>query len=102
MRTNLSLEDLAGFLSEPHVAILATTRKDGTVLLSPVWHEWRDGGFNVWTGTKVGGNDPAGAYQRIDGVDPLPLSRRAHSTGVGKKLQQAARRHIGIQWAIFR
>ena len=20
------------------------------MLLSPVWHEWRDGGFNVWIG----------------------------------------------------
>lgn len=31
----------------PLVATLATYRLDGTVLLSPVWHEWRDGGFNV-------------------------------------------------------
>jgi hypothetical protein len=23
-------------------------RVDGSVLLSPVYHEWRDGGFNVW------------------------------------------------------
>ena len=30
------------------MAILATLRADGTVLLSPVWHEWRDDGFNVW------------------------------------------------------
>jgi PPOX class probable F420-dependent enzyme len=29
------------------VAVLATYRRDGSVLLSPVWHEWRDGGFNV-------------------------------------------------------
>ncbi len=48
MRTKLSLEDLGGFLDEPHVAALATLRTDGTVLLSPVWHEWRDGGFNMW------------------------------------------------------
>jgi len=27
---------------------LATLRPDGSVLLSPVWHEWRDGGFNLW------------------------------------------------------
>jgi PPOX class probable F420-dependent enzyme len=39
-----------GFLEEPLVAVLATLRKDGSVLLSPVWHEWRGGGFNVWTG----------------------------------------------------
>ena len=50
MRTNLTIEDLHGFLEEPLVAVLATMRKDGTALLSPVWHEWRDGGFNVWTG----------------------------------------------------
>lgn len=50
MRTNLTVEDLGGFLDEPHVAVLATMRRDGTVLLSPVWHEWRDGGFDVWVG----------------------------------------------------
>jgi PPOX class probable F420-dependent enzyme len=48
MRTNLAVEDLDGFLDEPLVAVLATLRADGSVLLSPVWHEWRDGGFNVW------------------------------------------------------
>ena len=26
----------------------ATLRPDGSVLLSPVWHEWWDGGFNLW------------------------------------------------------
>ena len=50
MRTNLTVDDLDGFLEEPNVAVLATLRRDGGVLLSPVWHEWRDGGFNVWTG----------------------------------------------------
>jgi PPOX class probable F420-dependent enzyme len=50
MRRDLSLEDLDGFLDEPVVAVLATHRPDGTVLLSPVWHEWRDGGFSVWVG----------------------------------------------------
>lgn len=32
------------------MAVLATVRPDASVLLSPVWHEWRDGGFQVWTG----------------------------------------------------
>ena len=53
MRTNLTIEDLGGFLEEPVVAVLATVRRDGAVLLSPVWHEWRDGGFQIWSG----GND---------------------------------------------
>lgn len=52
MRRNLRLEDLGGFLEEPLVAVLGTLRKDGTVLLSPVWHEWRDGGFDVWVGAE--------------------------------------------------
>ena len=47
MRTNLSVEDLGTFLDEPRVAVLATLRVDGTVLLSPVYHEWREGAFNV-------------------------------------------------------
>ena len=47
MRTNLSVEDLGSFLDEPRVAVLATLRVDGTVLLSPVYHEWHEGAFNV-------------------------------------------------------
>jgi PPOX class probable F420-dependent enzyme len=50
MRTNLTLDDLGDLLDQPIIAVLATYRKDGTVLLSPVWFEWRDGGFNVWVG----------------------------------------------------
>jgi PPOX class probable F420-dependent enzyme len=47
MRRDLPLADLADFLALPLVAVLATYRKDGSVLLSPVWHKWRDGGFDV-------------------------------------------------------
>ena len=47
MRRDLPLADLADFLVLPLVAVLATYRKDGSVLLSPVWHQWRDGGFDV-------------------------------------------------------
>ena len=36
---------------QPLVAVLATHRSDGSVLLSPVWHRWRDGGFDVVTGS---------------------------------------------------
>jgi PPOX class probable F420-dependent enzyme len=47
MRRDLPLSDLADFLALPLVAVLATYRKDGSVLLSPVWHQWRDNGFDV-------------------------------------------------------
>ena len=50
MRRNLRPEDQARLLEAPKCATLATYRRDGTVLLSPVWHEWRDGGFSVHLG----------------------------------------------------
>jgi hypothetical protein len=40
MRTNLTVEHLGSFLEEPLLAVLATLRGDGSVLLSPVYHEW--------------------------------------------------------------
>jgi PPOX class probable F420-dependent enzyme len=51
MRKRLTPNDLGDLLELPLVAVLATYRRDGTVLLSPVWHEWVDGGFNVVTGS---------------------------------------------------
>jgi PPOX class probable F420-dependent enzyme len=48
MRTDLTAADVADLLESPLVAVLATRRADDTTLLSPVWFEWRDGGFNVW------------------------------------------------------
>jgi len=52
VRKRLTPADLGDLLELPRVAVLATYRRDGTVLLSPVWHEWRDGGFNVVTGSR--------------------------------------------------
>jgi PPOX class probable F420-dependent enzyme len=52
VRRNLTVADLGDLLDLPLVAVLATYRSDGSVLLSPVWHEWRDGGFDVVTGSE--------------------------------------------------
>jgi len=49
VRKNLGPSDLGDLLELPLVAVLATYREDGDVLLSPVWHRWRDGGFDVVT-----------------------------------------------------
>ena len=49
MRRNLAIADLGDLVEQPLVAVLATYRRDGTVLMSPVWHEYRDGGFSVCT-----------------------------------------------------
>src|ERR1700716_4183015 len=45
--TKRGIDELGDFLDLPYTAVLATHWPDGSVLLSPVWHEWRDGGFNI-------------------------------------------------------
>ena len=47
MRKNLKPEDLRDLLDGSTLAVLGTHMKDGHTLLSPVWHEYRDGGFTV-------------------------------------------------------
>jgi PPOX class probable F420-dependent enzyme len=55
MRTDLGPDDLGDLLEQPLIAVLATRRKDDSVMLSPVWFEWRDGGINIWVPTPEGG-----------------------------------------------
>ncbi|SRR5581483_3770707 len=62
MRRGLTMDDLGDLTELRLLAVLATYRRDGTVLLSPVWHEWRDGGFQVVTG----GHDVKAAHLRRD------------------------------------
>jgi len=50
VRKGLAVEELGDLLELPFNATLATYRRDGTVLLSPVWHEWHAGGFSIFTG----------------------------------------------------
>ncbi len=45
--TRRTIDELGDLLDLPYCAVLSTHREDGSVLLSPVWHEWRDGGFNI-------------------------------------------------------
>jgi PPOX class probable F420-dependent enzyme len=51
MHRDLAIADLGDLVELPLIAVLATYRRDGTVLLSPVWYEYRDGGFSVCTTT---------------------------------------------------
>jgi PPOX class probable F420-dependent enzyme len=62
MRTDLAVADLADLVERRLLAVLATYRRDGSVLLSPVWHQWRDGGFDVVTGS----HDVKAAHLRRD------------------------------------
>jgi PPOX class probable F420-dependent enzyme len=74
MRTDLTLEDLDGLLDEPVIAVLATLRADGSALLSPVWHEWRDGGFQVWSGA----NDVKTRHLRREPRASLVVAESSH------------------------
>ena len=49
MRRNLNLAELNNFLEQPILAILATKRKDTSVLLSPVWYEYSDNVITIAT-----------------------------------------------------
>jgi PPOX class probable F420-dependent enzyme len=62
MRRDLTMADLGDLVDLRLLAVLATYRRDGSVLLSPVWHEWRDGGFHVVTGS----SDVKAAHLRRD------------------------------------
>lgn len=69
MRKDLGIEGLGDLIVLPLCATLATYRQDGTVLLSPVWHEWRDGGFQVC----VNGDDVKARHVRRDPRASLTL-----------------------------
>ena len=62
MRRDLGPDDVGDLLERPLVAVLATYRRDGSVLLSPVWHRWHEGGFDV----VVGPNDVKLRHLRRD------------------------------------
>ncbi len=55
MRTDLGADDVADLLEQPVIAVLATRRADDSVMLSPVWFEWHEGGINIWVPTPEGG-----------------------------------------------
>jgi len=107
MRRNLAIADLGDLTELPLLAVLATYRRDGTVLLSPVWHEWRDGGFDVVTSS----HDVKAAHLRRDprasivvcehsppyrGAE-LRCTARLLTTGAGDAVRRIASRYLGPQ-----
>src|SRR5215469_10238870 len=105
MRRDLTMADLGDLADLRLLAVLATYRRDGTVLLSPVWHEWRDGGFHVVTGS--GGvkathlrRDPRASIVVCEHSPPyrgVELRCRAQlvTAGVGEALKRIACRYLG-------
>jgi PPOX class probable F420-dependent enzyme len=103
MRKNLRPEDLGDLLEQPLVATLATYRRNGDVLLSPVWHEWWDGGFNVATGgreikSQHIRHDPRASIVVYEHVPPWRgIEVRAHARlePVGDAVRRIAVRYLG-------
>jgi PPOX class probable F420-dependent enzyme len=103
MRRKLGIEELGDLLELPLLAVLATYRRDGSVLLSPVWHEWRDGGFNVVTGS--GGvkmrhlrRDPRAAIVVADPQPPyrgIELRAEARLLRAAPGVRRIAARYLG-------
>src|SRR5215469_593392 len=107
MRRHLSMGDLGDLADLRLLAVLATYRPDGTVLLSPVWHEWRDGGFGVVTGSR----DVKAAHLRRDsrasivvcehappyrGVE-LRCTAQLITAGAHEAVRRIASRYLGPQ-----
>jgi PPOX class probable F420-dependent enzyme len=106
MRKDLTVDDLGDLVKLPLLAVLATYRRDGTVLLSPVWHEWRDGGFQVVTRS----HDVKAAHLRQDPrasivvCEHIPPYRgvevRCHvrlATTASDTVQRIASRYLGAE-----
>ena len=109
MRKHLTPADLDDLLVRPLVAVLATYRGDGGVLLSPVWHEWQDGGFNVVTSSsdvkvKHLRRDARASILVYEHEPPyrgleLRGEARSSSEGVHEALRRIATRYLGAEGA---
>ena len=101
------MEDLGDLAELRLLAVLATYRRDGTVLLSPVWHEWREGGFDVITSSRDVKaahlrRDPRASIVVCEHVPPYRgIEVRCHARfvteGVGEAVQRIASRYLGRQ-----
>ncbi len=105
MRRGLAVDQLGDLLELPLLAVLATYRRDGTVLLSPVWHEWREDGFSVVTNRDgVKGKhlqrDPRAGIVVCEQSPPyrgveLRCVARFTEAGVEDAVRRIARRYLG-------
>ena len=105
MRKDLAIEDLGDLVVLPLLAVLATYRRDGSVMLSPVWHEWRDGGFTVATRSSDGKvkhmqRDPRASIVVCEHTPPyrgIELRTTPHfvTTGVDEATLRIASRYLG-------
>jgi PPOX class probable F420-dependent enzyme len=105
MRRDLTIDDLGDLVELRLLAVLATYRHDATVLLSPVWHEWRDGAFQVVTSGQGGKaahlrRDPRASIVVCEHSPPyrgveVRCTAQLISTGVEDAVRRIASRYLG-------
>ncbi len=111
MNRDLSIDQLDGLLDEKRLATLATFRLDGSVLLSPIWYIWEDGGFTLAMAATDGKLKHIARDPRVTIVvaeDALPyrgfeMRGLARSTDVpyGPTSRRMARRYVGAKGESF-
>jgi PPOX class probable F420-dependent enzyme len=109
VRKGLAIEELGDLVELPLLAVLATHRPDGSVMLSPVWHEWRDGGFTVATRSSDGKvkhlrRDPQANIVVCEHAPPyraveLRTTARLVTDGVDEATMRIASRYLGTEAA---
>jgi PPOX class probable F420-dependent enzyme len=109
VRKHLTVEELGDLVELPLLAVLATHRRDGSVMLSPVWHEWRDGGFNVVSRSSDGKikhlqRNPQANIVVCEQTPPyrgieLRCDVRLITTGVAEATMRIASRYLGPKGA---
>ena len=102
-----SVAELGDLVDLPIVAVLATRRKDDSLLLSPVWHEYRDGAFYVSSASddwKVRHlrRDPRAVFLLYESVPPyrgieLTTSAELTDEGVRERITRIATRYLGSE-----
>jgi PPOX class probable F420-dependent enzyme len=107
----LTPDQLDGLLDERRLAHLATFRKDGTVLLSPIWYIWEHGGFTLGMAAGDGKLKHIARDPRVTIVvaeDDLPY-RGFEVRGIaqlldipyGPEIKRIATRYVGAEAATF-
>jgi PPOX class probable F420-dependent enzyme len=105
MNRGLSPDQLDGLLDELRLATLATIRQDGSILLSPIWYIWEDGGFTLGISAGDGKLKHMAREPRVTIVvaeDELPyrgfeIRGLAQLTDIpyGPVMRRIARRYVG-------
>ena len=79
--------DLPDLIDGTDIGVLATRRPDDSIMLSPVWWEWRDGGVNIWVDAETDRK-----IQHIRRDPRVDLRRRRPRSGRTRASRSAARR----------